>query len=261
LRGRVPGQVAMSTVVGIQLAAPRRSPLARFFGRSPLTPQTRSLYRAAVAEGLVGEMLERLGTRWDVLHVVPVDDSGKDIDHLVIGPPGAFAITTENFPGQEIRVDGDSLVVGSQRFEDIAVARELGQSAAELLGTAAGRPVAVKSLLVVVTPTKLALRRQPEGVTVVASRHLLHYLGRLDHALDGAEVAFISDIADRNTTWKAAPGPAQDTHQLSRDFALLRAEVLQAAQTRILWAAIGFVVFAGCVWVTTAMIVQHLMGH
>jgi Nuclease-related domain len=261
LRGRVPGQVAMSTVVAEQVTAPRRSLLARIFGKSPLSPQSRNLYRAAVGELLVGDMLDNLGPRWDVLHVLPVDDSGKDIDHLVIGPPGVFTITTENFPGQEIKVNGDFLAVGSQRFDDIAVARELGQSAAELLSAAAAAPIAVRPLLVVVTPTKLALRQQPDGVTVVASRQLLHYLRGLDRTLDGAEVASISDVADRDTTWHAAPGPAEDTQELSQHFAELRSTVQEATQARIFWGVVGFAVAAAAVWVSTLMIVQHLMGQ
>jgi Nuclease-related domain len=261
LRGRVPGQVAMSAVVTEQAGAARRSALARMFGKSPLMPQSRNLYRAAVGELLVGDMLDTLGPRWDVLHVLPVDDSGKDIDHLVIGPPGVFTITTENFPGQEIKVNGDVLVVGSQHFDDIAVARELGQSAAELLGTAAGQPIAVTPLLVVVTPTKLALRKQPEGVTVIASRQLLHYLRGLDRTLDGAEVASISDVADRDTTWHAAPGPAEDTQALSQHFAELRATVQEATQARIFWGIVAFAVVAAAVWGTTLTIVQDLLRH
>ena len=261
LRGRVPGQVAMSAIVDAQLSTPPRSRLARIFGKSPLIPQTRTLYRAALGELLVGDMLDNLGPRWDVLHVVPVDESGKDIDHLVIGPPGVFAIATENFPGQEIKVNGDFLAVGSQRFDDITVARGLGESAAELLSAAAGRPVTVTPLLVVVTPTKLVLRQQPDGANVVASRHLLHYLDKLDRTLDGAEVAFISDIAERHTTWRAAPGPAQDTEQLSTDFATLRATVQEATQARVFWGVMAFALVAAGVWVSTAMIVQNLMGH
>ena len=261
LRGRVPGQVAMSAIVEAQLATPARSRLGRIFGKSPLIPQTRRLYRAALGELLVGDMLDNLGPRWDVLHVVPVDENGTDIDHLVIGPPGVFAITTENFPGQEIKVNGDFLAVGSQRFDDITVARELGESAAELLSAAAGRPVAVTPLLVVVSPTKLRLRQPPAGASVVPSRQLLHFLDKLDRTLDGAEVAFISDVADRHTTWRAAPGPAQDTQQLGTDFAALRAAVQGATQTRVLWGVVAFVVVAAGVWVSTAMIVQHLMGR
>ena len=260
LRGRVPGQVAMSEVVEAQLSTPRRSRLGRIFGKSPLTPQTRTLYRTALGERLVGEMLDNLGPRWDVLHVVPVDDSGKDIDHLVIGPPGVFAITTENFPGQEIKVNGDFLAVGSQRFDDIAITRGLGESAAELLSAAVGRPVVVTPLLVVVTPTKLALRRQPDGAHVIPSRQLLHYLEKLDRTLDGAEVATISDVADRHTTWRAAPGPAQDTQQLNRDFATLRSTVQDATQVRVSWGVAAFVLLAACIWGSTVMIVQHLMG-
>jgi Nuclease-related domain len=261
LRGRVPGQVAINAIVEAQLTTPPRSLLGRIFGKTPLTPQTRSLYRAALGERVVGDMLDNLGPRWDVLHVVPVDESGKDIDHLVIGPPGVFAITTENFPGQEIKVNGDFLAVGSQRFDDIAVARELGESAAKLLSVAARRPVTVTPLLVVVTPTKLALRQQPDGAHVIPSRQLLHYLDKLDRTLDGAEVAFISDVADRHTTWRAAPGPAQDTQQLNNDFAALRTTVQEATQARVFWGVIAFVAAAAGVWVSTAIIVQHLMGH
>jgi hypothetical protein len=261
LRGRVPGQVAMSAVVAEQIGLPPRSRLARIFGRSPLRPESRTLYRAAVGELLVGDMLDNLGPRWDVLHVVPVDDSGKDIDHLVIGPPGVFTITTENFPGQEIKVNGDFLAVGSQRFDDIAVARELGQSAAELLTKAAQRTIVVTPLLVVVTPTKLALRQQPEGASVVASRQLLHYLDKLEPTLDGAEVAFISDVADRDTTWQATPGPAEDTQVLSGSFAELRRSVQEATQARIFWGVVVFAAVAAAVWASTLLIAQNLMGH
>lgn len=258
LRGRVPGQVAMSAVVAQNLGTPRPSRLARLFGKSPLNPQSRTLYRAAVGELLVGDMLDNLGPRWDVLHVVPVDADGKDIDHLVIGPPGVFTITTENFPGQEIKVNGDVLTVGSQRFDDVAVARELGQSAAELLSAAAGRAITVMPILVVVTPTKLSLRAQPEGARVVASTQLLHFLDKLDRTLDGTDVAFISDFADREATWQAAVGPVEDTQSLIRNFAELRAAVQDATQARIFWSIVGFAVIAAAAWFTTAMIVHHL---
>jgi hypothetical protein len=261
LRGRVPGQAAMSAVVAAQVGVPPRSFFARLFGRSPLNPEIRTLYRAAVGELLVGDMLDTLGPRWDVLHVVPVDDSGKDIDHLVIGPPGVFTITTENFPGQEIKVNGDDLAVGSQRFDDIAAARELGRHAAELLSVVGGRPISVTPLLVVVTPTKLSLRQQPDGAAVVASKQLLQYLEKLDRTLDGADVAFISDLADQSTTWQALPGPAEDTQALTAQFAALRISVQDAAQARLFWAVVGFTVLAGCVWASVTMVAQHVMGR
>jgi len=261
LRGRVPAQAAMSEVVAAQLDVPNRSRLARLFGTSPLTAATRPMYRAALGELLVGDMLDNLGPRWDVLHVVPLDINEKDIDHLVIGPPGVFTITTENFPGQELKVNGDSLSVGSRQFDDVAVARSLGERAAERLSAAAGRPVSVRPLLVAVTPTKLVLREQPDGVCVVTSKQLLHHLGEQEPSLSGADVASISDIADRNTTWDYRSDLPQDPQKVGDSFAALRVQVQDAAQARLFWGIVGFVVLATCIWISTAMLATHLFGR
>jgi hypothetical protein len=261
LRGRIPGQAAMSEVVDAQASVPARSRLSRFFGQSPLSPQTKPMFRAAVGELLVGEMLDHLGPRWDVLHVVPIDGGAKDIDHLVIGPPGVFAVITENFPGQEIKVSADTLTVGGQQFEEIPTARHLGERAAYLLGSAAAKPVQVTPLLVIVNPTKLALREAPEGVTVVGSRQLLHFLEKADRTLSGADIASISDVADRDTTWQTTPVPAQDVQQLSASFSELKSEVQEATQARVFWAIVGFAVVAICLWVTAALLVQHVLKH
>jgi hypothetical protein len=261
LRGRVPGQVAMSEVVAAQLDVPSRSRLARIFGRSPLTPENRPVYRAALGELLVGDMLDNLGPRWDVLHVVPLDTCERDIDHLVIGPPGVFTITTENFPGQELKVNGETLSVGSRQFDHIRVARSLGEGAAERLSAAVGRPVEVTPLIVAVTPTKLLLREQPCGVSVVASRGLLHHLERLVPTLSGADVASISDVADRHSTWEMSADSPHDPQKLGDSFAALREEVQDAAEARLFWSIVGLGAVAISVWFGASMIVQHLLGH
>jgi hypothetical protein len=255
LRGRIPGQAAMTEVLAAYASSVPRSRLGRLIGQHPLSPEHRPLYRAAIGESLVGDMLDTLGTRWDVLHVVPLDGA-KDIDHLVIGPPGVFAIVTENYPGSEVRVDGDALTVGGRQFEEIACARQLGDQASRLLSAAAGRPVTVSPMLVIVSPTRLSLRRPPAGVTEVASKH---HLERLHRTLGGAEVASISDAAERDTTWQAAPAPVQDVQQLSRDFGALRRKVDEATQLRVLWGVVGFAIVAGVLLLTASMLMQHLL--
>jgi hypothetical protein len=261
LRGRIPGQAAMSEVVAAQATVAGRPKLARFFGQSPLSPGTRPLFRAAVGELLVGEMLDTLGPRWDVLHVVPIEGGVKDIDHLVIGPPGVFAIVTVNFPGQEVRVTGDSLTVSGARSDEVATARDLGERAAYLLGSAAARSIAVTPVMVIVAPTRLALREPPQGVTVLGSRQLLHHLEKLDRTLSGADIALISDVADRDTTWQTLPVPAQDVLLLRDEFDELKSAVQEATQARVFWAIVGFAAIAVCLWVTTAVLVQHLLRH
>lgn len=59
--------------------------------------------RGASGEELVGGVLEELpGPHWRVLHDVVLGRG--NVDHVVIGPPGVFAVETKSHPGP-IRVD------------------------------------------------------------------------------------------------------------------------------------------------------------
>jgi hypothetical protein len=279
LRGRVPGQVAIRDIVAAQREVRTRSFAAKLFGISPLTSSTRRLYRAALGEVVVGEMLDQLGPQWDVLHVVPVQDddpdvgdlaggtedgadvTAKQIDHLLIGPPGVFAVTTENYPGQEVRVSDDDVTIAGRPVNDVAIARRLADSASDRLSSAAHRHVPVEPIIVTVGSTKLFVREQPMGVTVVDSKHLVRLLTRLSRSLAGAEVAFISDLADRDSTWEAAPTRPEESVELNREFAALREQVRDATQSRVVWGFLGFVLICSSAWVGTVMIVENLLGH
>lgn len=261
LRSRVPGQSVMSDVVESQRLVPERSRSARLFGRSPLTAENRVRFRGALGELLVGDALDHLGPEWDVLHAVPVDAKHYEIDHLAIGPSGVFTILTRNNPGQEVWVGGDTYLVGGHGEEHVSTARFEAQSAAALLEAAAGRPIAVEPVIVVVNPQKLTIKEQPDDVVVISSRQLVRWLSRLDRRLDGEEVAFISDVADRSATWHTKPTPALDTQQLHRDFAVLRSEVVSASRRRLIWASLAFVALCGVVWAGVASVVVNLIAQ
>jgi hypothetical protein len=261
LRGRVPGQLAMSEIIATQRTVPMRSRLARIFGISPLQPSARSLYRAALGELLVGDTLDNLGPEWDVLHVVPVDADRRDIDHLVIGPPGVFSLSTQNMLGDEVFIDGERLLVDNKPRDDIAATRTLAETASELLSEAAELTVHVEPILVIVNPKKLVVRQQPSGLLVVSSRQLLRWLKNLERTLPGEDVAHISDVADRNSTWHTAATLPEDTPGLHRDFGALREEVRGATRRRIAWSSLAFVILCATVWGSTVLIVEHLIAH
>jgi hypothetical protein len=275
LRGRVPGQGVIGDIVTAQKDVPARSLIARIFGVSPLTSATRALYRAAIGELAVAEMLDQLGTRWDVLHVVPMNDvavcnrngdsesadGSAQIDHLVIGPPGVFSLTTENYPGEEIRVSGDAMTIGGKSVDDILVARGLATAAASRLSSATDRTVRVEPVIVVIDSSRLVLREQPTGVTVVRARHLVRLLTRLDRTLPGARVAQISDLAERDTTWDSSPTPPENGVALSDEFARIRDQVRNAMQARVLWIIFGFAVVSATAWVGTVLIVESALGQ
>jgi hypothetical protein len=261
LRGRVPGQSVMREVVAKQRSLPPQSRLARFRGVNPVVPANREIYRAALGELLVGDTLDHLGPEWDVLHVVPVTAGDPEIDHLVIGPAGVFTIWTKNFPGHEVWVGGETLLVGGQHHDDIPGAKLEAERASALLSAAVGRAISVEPILVVANPKKLVIREQPSNLVVVSSKQLLRWLTRLDRQLDGTEVASISDIADRDSTWHSPIEPGPDTQQLHRDFANLRADVGAARSTRMLWGGSSFLVIAVVVWAGVAVVVQYIVSH
>ena len=259
LRGRVPGQAVINNIVVAQDSVPPRSSAARFFGASPLASSTRGLYRAALGELAVGQMLNQLGTQWDILHAVPVDELSGQIDHLVIGPGGVFALFTENYPGQEIRVVGDTMTIAGRVVDDIPAVRRLADSAADRLSEAAGRSIRVEPVIVVIDSTRLLLRDQPEGIFIVDSRHLLRLLTGVDRTLAGSEVAYISDVADRPSTWQSNFTSPERALQLSRDFAALREQVRSAAQLRVAWGLVGFVALCAIAWSVTVALTEQLL--
>jgi hypothetical protein len=278
LRGRVPGQSVMSEIVARHRIRPARTSIGRLFGVSPLAAADRALYRAALGELVVGDTLDNLGTEWDVLHVVPVSNDEPEIDHLVIGPGGVFTIRTRNFPGQEIWVAGSVLLVGAEQSADIVEAKIEGERAAHLLSRAAGKPIVVRPIVVLVKPKKLVVREWPIGVEVVSSKVLAGWLRSRERTQDGAEVALVSDVADRSTTWHVAsaatgtptgpsvidatdPDTMTDTQELHREFAVLREAVARAASLRVFWGGIAFIVAAGFLWISIASLVSHVIVH
>lgn len=251
VRERVPAQSAMAAVVAAQHEARTRGTLARLAGVSPLTAQARLHYRAALGELLVGDILDGLGQRWDTLHDVPLAE-GRTLDHLVMGPAGTFAVLAANYGGHDVVVDGDLLLASGEPHNDIELCVEQADAAADALSSAAGSPVPVQALLVVVAPRRLVVRREPSGVRVLASGQLHRALSRADELSSGIEVARLSDLADLETTWPAASTLTLDTQRLNREFTVLRAEVRSARVVRLVWGGVALVGSYALIWAAVA---------
>ena len=90
--------------------------------------------RGSKGERVVGRRLTRLGRDgWDVLRAIP-SFGGDEVEHLVVGPPGVFAISTLHHRNARIRVGSQVIWVDdaireylrNARTEAAAVARKLG---------------------------------------------------------------------------------------------------------------------------------------
>jgi hypothetical protein len=247
----------MAIVLAAQSHAPDRGAIARFFGLSPLVPDARSAYRDALGELAVGEVLDGLGQRWDVLHDLPLHEG--TLEHLVIGPAGTFAVRAARYAGADVVVDGTRLLVDSEPQEDLFLALEHADAATATLTRAAGGPVPVRALLVIVDARRITVRRATGGVLVVASGQLARALTRAPALASGDEVARISDLADLESTWPEASEAQLDTQRLHRDFAAVSSHERAAVVTRVLWLVVGFTIAYGTIWALTAFFVGQLL--
>ena len=259
LRERVAGQTAMSDVVHSPSVNRERGTLARIAGVSPLDSTSRRAYRIALGELVVGDILDGLGQRWDVLHDLPLGGEST-LEHLVMGPSGIFAVRTANHGDVEVVIDGDIVLAGGEPHDDIEVCVRQAVAAAQALTTAAGETVLVQPLLVVVSPRRLTVRREPSGVLISESSGLERMLTRAPSQLGGEQVARISDLADLETTWPEASEVTLDTQRLNRQFTLVRAEVRSALAIRTAWVVGALLVACSGLWMMIARFVTQMVA-
>lgn len=257
-RERVPAESAMRQVLTAQSAHPPRTFFARLFGIAPLAAAGKHAYVEALGELIVGDVLSGLGQRWDVLHEISVEENSV-IDHLAIGPAGVFTIHVVNCRDRDVGVNGTSFVVSGVEQDDLGHAAAEADAASQVLGAAAGGPVRVRPLLVVVDPRRLTVKVPASVVRVIVSQELERFLLNAPKTLDGDEVARISDLADRSTTWPTESSELVDTLQLSRDFERVRAQVRAARRRRTAWSTVGIGLIYIGVWGCIATLVTLLI--
>lgn len=251
VRDRVAAQSPMAVVVDAHRSAPHRSLRDRVFGRSPLAPRARAAYDAALAELIVGDLLDGLGPQWDVLHDVPLGSS--TLDHLVIGPAGILAVRVVHAAERDVVADGVLLVSGAPT-DDLAESIRQARLAAEHLGDAAGERPRVDPVLVVVRPRRLVVRSDSARLRVVSSDDLVRSLTRARRALDGVDVARWSDLADRVSTWPVASQASVDLAMVHRAFENLRSEVRAAERRRLTWVIGIMLACFAAIWGLVALL-------
>ncbi len=163
------------------------------------TPE-RSWRRGAEGEIRVARELDKLPDGWRVLHSIPVGSEGADVDHLVIGPAGIFALNTKNLTGN-VWVGARSTMVDGQKNHWLRNARIERGRVLERLSAARGGAVAdLKSVIVVIAP-HLTVKEQPDDVTVVAHNVIAAWLAQQPPLQHPAEADAWFEAARRSTTW------------------------------------------------------------
>ena len=235
LNERIPAQAAIVAFLRTQSGTDRRSKVARMLGRSQLTAQAAELYADALGELAVGESLERLDDSWAVLHGVPIGGADADVDHLVIGPGGVFAVSARNYSNQSVWVARGADVAPTGRRNHIRNSEfEIGR-VEQLLGAAVGSPVHTTGVIVVVDPRSVPTATPPRDVVVVSEARLLRWFADRPTVLAPTEVARLVSAAASPATWPADPKPQPDLDRLRERFTGVRQDIRLAATVRRLW--------------------------
>lgn len=222
LRSRGPAHVVSHRCLDAQRAARPQSVADRVFGVDPLHPDAVPWYRNALVERRVGRRLAGLGDPWRVLHGVPHD--ARDIDHLVIGPPGVFTVSTGGVVAAELEARTVSRVLA--RATGIAVT-----ATPIVVADAAPRP-----------PHDTVM---PLGTTtpLVHLRRLVPHLRGLPVTLAADAVATIARAAEEWTTWRPF-GVDERHHDPDAAFERLHAAVVGARRRRTAWVTAGILILA-----------------
>ena len=119
----------------------------------------RNYRRGEEGERIVSQAIEQdlIPLGYTVFHDIPLEKDGRrfNIDHLLIGPNGIFAIETKNYEKPqkgrpEVKYDGKSILwngVARRNRDEIAQAKGSAQSASELIAELTGINVYVHPVL------------------------------------------------------------------------------------------------------------------
>lgn len=233
---RGPAYRVISETLRLQADTRPQPLIARLFGADPLHPNARLWYRGAIGELEVARLLKNLGPQWTLLHTVATEPTGREFDHLVIGPPGVFAVWIKDHSAQRVWVGQDRLLVNGHRTDHLADARLEAARASRLLSSEAGEQVTVFPLVSIVNPGSLAFGRpRPRDVTVVASSQLARTLIRRPPVLADAAVRRLIHRAQTQGPWRADEQVLDETLRYEARFGRLKDDVDAAARRRLIW--------------------------
>lgn len=226
LSSRPAGYAVAAKCLQVQAEAERTDPSLASSARTRLDPDAWSWFQGALGEIEVGRLLDGLGPEWFVRHSVPIGADTKDVDHLVIGPAGVFAINTKHHAGASVWVGDHVLRVNNANTRHLRAADADGHDVARRLAAKAGFPVPVRPVIAVLNARLITDRRDPQhrNPAVVDASSLVHWLRSRSTQLSPTQLDLVKLAAEEPSTWHVDPHAA-DTFRVMQRFERLVARV------------------------------------
>jgi hypothetical protein len=218
LSSRGAGYAVAEKCLQVQADAEALDPSLRTADGVRLHDDAWSWYVGALGEIEVGKMLKALGPEWFVRHAIPIGAGTKDVDHLVIGPGGVFAINTKHHDGASVWL-GDHIVrINNVNQHHVKQAQKDGLEVRRRLSGKVGFSVTVTPMVALlnarsITDSRAADNRQVE---VLDANRLVAWLSAQDRLLGTAELDLIKLAAEEPETWHVDPRAADILRVMQR---------------------------------------------
>lgn len=255
------GQVCAERATALQGEASRPTLLRRVFGAGPVRDAEKEAFDAARGERIVGRELDRLPGSWVTLHSLPAPGASGDLDHVVVGPGGVFAITTRFVDVDRVFVADDYLLARGRRVPFARASIAAVRRTAQLAGRTLPADVLVRPVLVVAGVRTVRVGARARAVDVRDVALVRAWLESQPTVLDAQAVqrvaARVAVAFEETATASAASDAATMLAHESR-FQRLEREVAAAGRIRRLWRAGGAVAVSAGVWIAFAQLPSWL---
>lgn len=167
----------------------------------------RNWRRGARGEEVVGRRLDQLPREsWAVVHDLTIGTRGANLDHLVIGPPGVFALNTKHLTGKVTAYD-KALLHNGHKTTYVRDSMREARTVQQRLSAAVGREVRAWGVIVLMG-CELDVKKRPVNCSVVGRKHLPGWFLRLPgQTLAPGEVLELERAARTPSTWLPGAKP------------------------------------------------------
>ena len=225
LSSRSAGYAVAEKCLQVQADAEALDPSLKTAKRVILHEDAKSWYIGALGEMEVGRLLQALGPEWFVRHAVPIGAGTKDVDHLVVGPGGIFAINTKHHAGASVWVGDLVLRVNNSNTRHLRQGQADADDVARRLTAKLGSRVEVRSVIAVLNARSITDSRSPvmKVVSVIDASTLVRWLLARPRRLSDTELALIGIAAEEPETWHIDPRAADTLRVMQRFERLVKA--------------------------------------
>lgn len=230
---------SMAACLRAQAVGESQSAVSIFFGRNPLSLAAREFYSSALTELETAVALAALGPEWMVANATQSANDHVAADHIVLGPSGAFFVSSRQHPHAKIVTAGRMVMVNGHRVayvRDALIGADRLTAALSELGAVSAM---VRPLMVIGGASGVIYGNKRAPVPVLQLGELVSWLLHQPTVYSSSEVRALVAVAGRLGSWQVRPAVGSASVRLTARFERLRSEADAARQRYRLWLVAG----------------------